>query len=148
MSSWLQLMNGEKHQLDSDPSPVPCFRCGQCCTDYLVKLDGPDLKLLLSGLNISRRELFIKFVRETPIGPVLKQNGRECVFLQKHNGMMAGCSVYRLRPGVCRNYATSLTRAECLKGLALAGKTKKVLLPGDLFLEADDTARFSSVLAE
>jgi hypothetical protein len=136
----LKTMDGGEFWLGARARTVPCFRCGLCCTDYLVKLSGQDIALLCRGLGIPKAVLFRKHVRKTPVGPVLRQNGRECVFLSREENGVTGCSVYAFRPEVCRNYLPSLLRPDCQQGLRRLGKSGKVVLPGEMYQSVDDAA--------
>ena len=133
----LKTKDGDEFWLGSQAKPVPCFRCGLCCTDYLVKLCGQDIALLSRGLGTTKTALFRKYVKKTPVGPVLRQNGRECVFLSREGNGVTGCSMYNFRPEVCRNYLPSLLRPDCQQGLQRLGKSGKLLLPDEMYLSPD-----------
>ena len=130
----LKTKDGGEFWLGSRARPAPCFRCGLCCTDYLVKLSGQDIALLANWLGMTKAALSRKYVKKTPVGPVLRQTGRECVFLSKEENGATGCSAYAFRPEVCRNYVPSLLRHDCQEGLRKLGKSGKVLLPEEMYL--------------
>jgi hypothetical protein len=136
----LKTRDGGEFWLGARARPVPCFRCGLCCTDYLVKLSTQDIAQLARGLGIAKPALFRKYVKKTPVGPVLRQNGRECVFLSREENGATGCSAYAFRPEVCRNYLPSLLRPDCQQGLQKVGKSGKVLLPVEMYLSPDSAA--------
>ena len=136
----LKTSDGGEFWLGAPAGPVPCFRCGLCCTDYLVKLSGEDIALLARGLGTTRAALFRKHVKKTPVGPVLRQSGRECVFLDREETGATRCGVYAFRPEVCRNYLPSLLRHECQQGLRRLGRSDKVLLPVEMYVSPDDAA--------
>ncbi len=129
----LKTIDGNEVRFGTSAHAMPCFRCGLCCTDYLVKLSSRDIALLSRGLGISKAELMRKYAKKTPVGPVMRQNGRECVFLRREEGGASSCSVYESRPEVCRNYAPSLMRHECQEGLKRLGKDDKILLPAEIY---------------
>ncbi len=129
----LKTKDGNEVRFGTPAQAVPCFRCGLCCTDYLVKLSGRDMVFLSRGLGISKAELLRKYVKKTPVGPVMRQNGRECVFLRRDERGASSCSVYEFRPEVCRNYAPSLLRPECQEGLRRMGKVGGILLIGEIY---------------
>ncbi len=133
----LKTIDGNEVRFGTSAHAMPCFRCGLCCTDYLVKLSNRDIALLARGLGISRAELLRKYVKKTPVGPVMRQNGRECVFLRRDELGASICSVYEFRPEVCRNYAPSLMRPECQEGLRRVGKANGILLIGEIYGEGE-----------
>jgi Fe-S-cluster containining protein len=129
----LKTTDGNEVRFGTPAQAVPCFRCGLCCTDYLVKLSSRDIAVLVRGLGIPRAEVLRKYVKKTPVGPVMRQNGRECVFLGRDERGASSCSVYEFRPEVCRNYAPSLLRPECQEGLRRKGKAGEILLIGEIY---------------
>lgn len=142
----LRTTDGNEVRFGTPAQAVPCFRCGLCCTDYLVKLSNRDIALLARGLGISKAELLRKYVKKTPVGPVMRQNGRECVFLRRDEGGASSCSVYEFRPEVCRNYAPSLLRPECQDGLRRMGKAAGILLPAEIYATGDDRERLARAI--
>ena len=95
-----------------------CVRCGLCCIDLLVKLTTRDIRALASGLGVSNHDVLRKYVKMTSIGPVLRQTGNRCIFLNDGDeGLTVACSVYVSRPEVCRDWIPSLSRLECQEGL-------------------------------
>ena len=142
----LKTLDGQEHWFGTPARTVPCFRCGLCCIGFLVKLSGKDINLLSRGLGISKPDLLRKYVRKTPVGPVLRQDGDDCVFLAHEDRTPAGCSVYAFRPEVCRSWVASLFRPECQEGLRRAGKDGKVLLPAEMYPSGDDAARLYALI--
>jgi Fe-S-cluster containining protein len=72
-----------------------CLRCGSCCT-YRVKLYPEDIK----RLNDAGKTDYM-----TSLGHVKMKNDG-CLFLVR-DGKAARCSVYELRPKICRQYPIS-----------------------------------------
>ena len=146
MALWLETKDGNEHPTGPIPDAIPCYRCGLCCIFFLIKLSTIDIHVLAQGLGISRRDFARKYVKKTPVGPVLKQDRDDCVFL-KHveaDGR-AECSVYDFRPEVCRNWVPSLSRPECREGLRRLRQNQEVLLPTEIYASEDDVARLCSV---
>ena len=143
----LKTSDGETHLFGEDARAVPCFRCGLCCVNFLIKLTTRDIRLLSHGLGLSRRDFLKKYVKKTVVGPVLQQNGDSCVFLSSAEGKTcAGCDVYESRPEVCRSWVPGLDRPECQEGLRRLAKSRPFLLPADIYLSEDDILRLCSVL--
>ena len=145
----LKTMDGIEWALGAENrKAVPCFRCGLCCTYFLIKLTNQDIRVLAQGLGLTRREFMGKFVKKTPVGPVLRQKGNDCIFLdQDETRAVSGCSVYPFRPEVCRNWVPSLSRSECQEGLRRLGKGKDILLVHDVFASESDAGEFCSLVS-
>lgn len=145
MALWLETKDGHEYPIGPIPDVIPCFKCGLCCTFFLIKLSAFDIRVLAQGLGISRQEFTRKYVRKTPIGPVLKQIGDECIFLKhEENDARAHCTAYTYRPEVCRNWVPSLSRPECKEGLRRIDLNTKLILPADIYAE-EDALRFADV---
>ena len=142
----LKTMDGQEHWFGTPARTVPCFRCGLCCIGFLVKLSGKDINLLSRGLGISKADLMRKCVRKTPVGPVLRQNGDDCVFLTHDARNATGCIAYAFRPEVCRSWVPSLFRQECQEGMRRAGRGGKVLLPSEMYPSGDDAAKLYALI--
>jgi Fe-S-cluster containining protein len=70
-----------------------CINCGRCCR-LLVRLYDEDIKRIKGKKNY-----FWSFFGKK----YLKIKKLRCVFL-KRNGKKYLCSIYNMRPGVCRRY--------------------------------------------
>jgi Fe-S-cluster containining protein len=115
---WQGIPADRNHASHEAGSEILCVRCGLCCKHLLVKLTRNDMRALARGLHMSAHELLRKYVKMTAIGPVLRQNGSNCVFLSGgEKASVAVCGVYAYRPEVCRAWVPSLSRPECREGL-------------------------------
>jgi Fe-S-cluster containining protein len=147
MILWLEMLDGQRHQVGEKVTTVPCFRCGSCCTNFLVKLTSVDVRILSNRFGISNRNFIHQYVKKTPIGPVLRQIGNRCIFLTYgQDGTAANCEVYTQRPEVCRNYTPNLYRDECLEGLKKSGKDRRILTPYDIYTSEEDIAALCSII--
>jgi Fe-S-cluster containining protein len=144
----VKTLDGNEHRISTDRiQAIPCFRCGECCTYLLVKLTPQDMQSLAHGLGVSRNELLRKYVRKTPVGPVLRQAGDRCIFLEMTGGVSASiCRAYGFRPEVCRGWAPELSCPECIKGLSAMGKAHELLLPEEMYESEDDIAALCSAI--
>ena len=115
--------------------PIPCFRCGICCTCYQPPLTTEDIGDIASALGISRSKCISRYAHKAPIkeGYLLKHTKRGCVFLARDADGKARCTIYSSRPKACREWTPSLSKPECLKGLARLKSEGQVMLLKELF---------------
>jgi hypothetical protein len=106
------------------------------------------MQSLAHGLGVSRNELLHRYARKTPVGPVLRQAGDRCIFLEVTGGVSASsCRAYSFRPEVCRDWAAGLSCPECIKGLSVMGKAHRLLLPEEMYESKDDIATLCSAIS-
>jgi len=115
--------------------PIPCFRCGICCTCYQPPLTAEDIDRIASALGISRSKCVSKYAHKAPIkeGYLLKHTKRGCVFLAWDADGKARCAVYSSRPKACQDWTPSLSKPECLQGLAKLKSEGQIMLLEELF---------------
>ena len=115
--------------------PIPCFRCGICCTCYQPPLTIEDVDNIASALGISRSKCVSKYAHKAPIkeGYLLKHTKRGCVFLAWDADGKARCAVYSSRPKACQDWTPSLSKPECLQGLAKLKSEGQIMLLEELF---------------
>ena len=79
-----------------------CLKCGRCCKD---------IGILLDGVKISKEEEFNKLVKEEPVYSIFEKIGEthdnswvfKCSKLKENNK----CGIHLLRPIICRGYPHS-----------------------------------------
>ena len=100
--------------------PIPCFRCGICCTCYQPPLTIEDIDRIASALGIARSKCICKYAHKAPIkeGYLLKYTKKGCVFLNWDADGKACCTIHESRPKACREWTPSLAKPECREGLA------------------------------
>jgi Fe-S-cluster containining protein len=115
--------------------PMPCFRCGICCTCYNPPLTTQDIDNIASVLGISRSKCISKYAHKAPIkeGYLLKHTKMGCVFLAWDADGKARCTMYASRPKACREWTPSLSKPECLQGLAKLNSEGQIMLLEELF---------------
>jgi Fe-S-cluster containining protein len=115
----LKTLEGKETTI-TEQSPIPCFRCGICCTRYQPPLGPKDMGNIASALGISRSECISRYAAKVPTkeGYLLKHTEAGCVFLTWDADGRACCSIYSARPKACREWIPSLARPACLEGLA------------------------------
>jgi len=114
-------------------TPIPCFRCGVCCTCYQPPLTTEDVENIASALGISRSKCISKCAVRVPIkeGYLLKRTKKGCVFLAWDADGQARCAIHPSRPKACREWTPSLSKPECREGLAkLKSEAQMMLLEG------------------
>lgn len=119
----------------AEQTPIPCFRCGICCTCYQPSLTTEDIDNISSALGISRSKCISKYAHKAPIkeGYLLKHTKEGCVFLAWDADGKARCKIHPSRPKACQEWVPSLAKPECLEGLARLKSEGQVMLLKELF---------------
>lgn len=113
----------QEYRAEEEWTPVECFRCGVCCTGYNPKVTDEEIELMAEFLSTSVDEFISRYVSVTQIGYLLRQTENGCVFLTREKGVSeTSCSIYPLRPAVCRDLIPSLSRPQCREGLTILKK--------------------------
>ena len=118
-----------------EQTPIPCFRCGVCCTRYQPPLTDEDIDTLATALSMSTPDFLAEYALMVPIreGYLLKTTARGCVFLVREAEGRASCTIHAFRPKACREWRPSLDKPECREGLAGLKSRGQILLPGEMF---------------
>ena len=103
-------------------SPIACFRCGICCTEYQVNLSLEEGQRIAGELGITWEAFLDSYVDKSWPGIrnflLCKRNGA-CVFLERVEGSrVTSCRIHSFRPSSCIDWVPGLFRWECQKGLA------------------------------
>jgi Fe-S-cluster containining protein len=127
----------------TEQTPIPCFRCGVCCTCYQPPLTIEDVNNIASALGISRSQCISRYARKAPIkeGYLLKHTRRGCAFLSWDADGKARCTIYRSRPKACREWTPSLAKPECREGLAKLKSEGQIILLEKLFPSYEEQKR-------
>jgi Fe-S-cluster containining protein len=131
---------GGKEITITEQTPIPCFRCGICCTCHQPPLTPEDIENIASALGISRSKCISRYARKVPIkeGYLLKHTKEGCVFLAWDVDGKACCTIHPSRPKACREWTPSLAKPECLEGLAKLKSRGQILLLEELFSSQKD----------
>ena len=126
---------GGKEITITEQTSIPCFRCGICCTSYHSPLTPEDIDNIASALGISRSKCISKYAVKVPIkeGYLLKHTKKGCVFLAWDADGKARCTIHPSRPKACREWTPSLSKPECLEGLAELKSQGQIMLLEELF---------------
>jgi Fe-S-cluster containining protein len=119
----------------TEQTPIPCFRCGVCCTCYQPPLTSEDIDNIASALAVSRSKCISKYAVKVPIkeGYLLKHTKKGCILLAWDADGKARCSIYHSRPEACREWTPSLSKPECRKGLTKLKSKGQIMLLKELF---------------
>lgn len=120
--------------------PIPCFRCGICCTCYHAPLTTEEMNKIASTLGISRSKFISRYARKVPIkeGYLLKYTKKGCVFLAWDADGKARCTIHSSRPLACREWTPTLAKPECLEGLAKLKSEGQIMLLEELLLSHEE----------
>ena len=132
----------------TEQTPMPCFRCGICCTSYQPPLALEDIDNIASALGISRSKCISRYAHKAPIkeGFLLKHTKVGCVFLAWDVDGKARCTIYPSRPKACQEWTPSLSNRECLEGLAKLKSRGQILLLEELVSSQNGRHRLYSFL--
>jgi len=124
----------------TEQTPIPCFRCGVCCTCYTPPLTSQDIDNIASALGISRSKCISKYAVKVPTkeGYLLKRTDQGCIFLAWDADGKARCTIHPWRPQACREWTPSLAKPECREGLAKLKSRGQILLLEELFPSPKD----------
>ena len=131
---------GGKENTITEQTPIPCFRCGICCTSYQAPLVTEDIDNIASALGISHSKCLSRYALKVPIkeGYLLKHTKKGCVFLAWDVDGKARCTIHPSRPEACRKWTPSLAKPECLEGLAKLKSSGQIMLLEELFSSPKD----------
>jgi Fe-S-cluster containining protein len=120
--------------------PIPCFRCGICCTCYQPPLTTEDIDNIASALGMSRSKCISKYAVKVPTkeGYLLKHTKKGCVFLGWDADGKARCTIHPSRPKACREWTPSFAKPECLEGLARLKSKGQIMLLEEIFSSHDE----------
>jgi len=143
----MRTLQGEEITI-TEQTPIPCFRCGICCTCYQPPLTIEDVDSIASALGVSRSKCISKYARKAPIkeGYLLKQTKKGCAFLAWNADGKACCTIYASRPKACREWTPSLAKPECREGLARLKSKGQIMLLNEIFSSPKDRQTLYSSL--
>jgi len=134
----------------TEQTPIPCFRCGICCTCYHAPLTPEDINNIASALGTSRSKFISRYARKVPIkeGYLLKHTEEGCVFLSWDADGKARCTIHPSRPLACREWTPSLTKPECMEGLAKLKAEGQIMLLEELFPSPEEKKKLYLALGK
>lgn len=149
MQGYLIMQDGTEHKVGNGPAEIECFRCGICCARYRPKVTLKEIERIARKLAMSIDAFSSTYVRAVPTkeAHILQNSADTCPFLRwDAKGAEAACSIHAFRPEACRNWAPSLSRAECREGLAKLKPGGGLLLPHDMYKSKKDIKRLSAAM--
>jgi Fe-S-cluster containining protein len=131
----LKTLDGNETTI-TEQTPIPCFRCGLCCTCYQPALSREDIDSIASALGISRSRCIARYAVKVPIkeGHLLKHTKDGCVFLVWDTDGRARCTIHPSRPKACREWVASLAKPACLEGLSRLKSEGRIMMPEEIFV--------------
>lgn len=117
-----------------------CTQCGNCCSGPpgYVLFTEPEGRAIAGRLAIAYDEFLERYTRDTPEGRSIKDvraagsHAYDCVFLERHAGGRAGCSIYEHRPEQCRTWPFWRANLTSRRAWEAAGRTCPGLNTGTL----------------
>lgn len=79
---------------------VDCTQCANCCRTKTPKLDESDVERIAARLNMAPAEFIDRYLQAAPEEPPYRTRQTPCPLLGEDNR----CTVYEIRPTVCREY--------------------------------------------
>lgn len=147
----LTTRDGQQRRAAPAPEPgtaatraaIPCFQCGLCCIKWQPLLEPVEIRRLAGDLSLSVRTFRRRYVRPYPLRRgwgILKTGDLGCTFLRFEDGR-SFCSIYHIRPQMCRDWAAGLDKSECIQGLQRMGNGRLLRLH-ELYAGAVEQAGF------
>jgi Fe-S-cluster containining protein len=125
---------------------IPCFQCGVCCEKWQPLLSPDEVRELAGALGMRTSAFSRRYTRAYP----LRRGWRQfkaisggCVFLGREGGR-SFCTIYPIRPEVCRAWSANLRKRECVEGLGRLA-AHDVLAVDELYAQAEERAQFITV---
>lgn len=95
----IQYGSGQK-----DPA-IACFRCGECCRKYQVRLSLIEARRVADGLGLAFDEWLHRYVDkcwQRPESFVLRRRNGARVFLEQAEGSnKSRCLIHHVKPSAC-----------------------------------------------
>ena len=79
-------------------SQIDCTDCANCCKTLSPRVNQTDIERIASSLQISEAEFIEKYLKIGD-GKEYEMNALPCPFLEENK-----CTIYDIRPAVCREY--------------------------------------------
>ena len=106
----------------SEEHDIICFRCGECCIKYHVRLSLVEARRIADELGLAFDDWLDRYTDkdwQRDESFVLRWRNGECIFLERVKGSNKTCClIHRVKPEVCKIWTPSLNRRECREGLA------------------------------
>jgi Fe-S-cluster containining protein len=94
-----------------------CFMCGECCRHNPVEISPYDIEKIGEFFALTEEEVWEKFLEKGRFSwnsknaifkrVVNEREQRDCIFLRKKFEGIYCCSIYEVRPQICREYSTT-----------------------------------------
>ncbi len=116
------LPQGIRYSSGREGPTIICFRCGECCIKYQVRLSVIEAQRVADYLELAFNEWLDRYADKHWLDTesfVLRQRDGACVFLELTDGSKkTSCLIHHIRPSICREWTPNLYCRECREGLA------------------------------
>jgi Fe-S-cluster containining protein len=106
--------------------PLPCLRCGVCCTRHQVRLGLLESQQIASKMGFGWEEWLDLYTDRRWPGTdsfLLRHCNGACVFLEKTEGSnVTLCLIQSFKPSTCKEWIPGLYRRDCQDGIVKQGK--------------------------
>ncbi len=117
----LNLPPGIQYGFGSKEHDIICFRCGECCIKYHVRLSLAEARRIADELGLAFDDWLDRYTDkdwQRDESFVLRWRNGECIFLERVKGSnKTRCLIHEVKPEVCKIWTPSLNRRECQQGL-------------------------------
>ncbi len=118
----INLPPGIQYGFGSEEHDIICFRCGECCIKYHVRLSLVEARRIADELRLAFDDWLDRYTDkdwQRYESFVLRWRNGECIFLERVKGSnKTRCLIHQVKPEVCKIWTSSLNRRECREGLA------------------------------
>ena len=119
----LNLPPGIPYGFGSEEHDMVCFRCGECCIKYHVRLNLVEARRIADELGLAFDDWLGRYTDkewQRDESFVLRWRNGECIFLERVKGSnKTRCLIHEVKPEVCKIWTPSLNRRECQRGLVM-----------------------------
>jgi Fe-S-cluster containining protein len=102
-----------------EASPVPCRRCGVCCTRHQAYVRPEEIERIVAFLRISP-DVWDNLYDDSRWAyhdyRLIRHVNGACAFLKYDNGL-ATCAIYAVRPDCCADWQPGPEKKECREGM-------------------------------
>jgi Fe-S-cluster containining protein len=98
--------------------PMPCQRCGVCCTRYQAYAGPDEIERIIAWLGITPddwQNLYNDPRWEYGNSRLIRHVNGACAFL-KYQNRLATCAIYAVRPACCAAWQPGPDKKECREG--------------------------------
>ena len=110
----------ESLPLAPSSDPMPCRRCGMCCTMHQAFADSFEIERLAEYLNITVTEWEDRYADPRwgfDVYRLVRHIDGHCAFLTRDEHGLAACAVHEVKPACCARWQAGYDKKECHAGM-------------------------------